>query len=100
MATTNSDASSHPKSARLEARVSPELKELITRAAEYSGRSLSDFVLTHMEIAARKVVDGYERMHLDQEQSRLLVEALLAPPAPNKKLDTTMAKYRKSIRSC
>jgi hypothetical protein len=36
--------------------VSPEHKELIERAAAYSGRTVSDFVLAHVEIAASLIV--------------------------------------------
>ena len=59
MATANSSA----KSARLETRVSTEQKELIERAAAYTGRSVSDFVVAHVEVAAKRVIDEYERLH-------------------------------------
>ena len=52
-------ANSSTKSARLETRVSPEQKELIERAAAYTGRSVSDFVVAHVEVAAKKVVDEF-----------------------------------------
>jgi uncharacterized protein (DUF1778 family) len=90
---------SSSKSARLETRVSPEQKELIERAAAYTGRSVSDFVVAHVEVAAKKVVDEYERIHLNQEQSKALVEALLSPKRPNKKLRSAMEIYRKRISS-
>jgi uncharacterized protein (DUF1778 family) len=95
MATANSSS----KSARLETRVSPEQKELIERAAAYSGRSVSDFVVANVEVAAKKVVDEYERLHLNQEQSRTLVDALLAPKRPNKKLRCAMENHRKRVES-
>ncbi len=92
-------ANSSSKSARLETRVSPEQKELIERAAAYSGRSVSDFVVAHVEVAAKKVVDEYERLHLNQEQSKTLVEALLSPKRPNKKLRSVMENHRKRVDS-
>jgi uncharacterized protein (DUF1778 family) len=87
------------KTARLETRVSPEQKELIERAAAYSGRSVSDFVVAHVEVAAKKVVDEYERLHLNQEQSKVLVNALLSPNRPNKKLRSAMESHRKQVDS-
>jgi uncharacterized protein (DUF1778 family) len=87
------------KSARIETRVSPEQKELIERAAAYSGRTVSDFVVAHVEMAARKVIDEQERLHLDQAQSRALVDALLAGKNPNKKLKLAMEAYRKRVDS-
>ncbi|MEX2359026.1 MAG: DUF1778 domain-containing protein, partial [Pirellulaceae bacterium] len=70
MAATNSSS----KSARLQARVSPEQKELIERAAAYTGRTVSDFVVSTLEQAAKKIVDQYKRVPLNQTQSRTLVK--------------------------
>lgn len=93
------NANSSTKSARLETRVSPEQKDLIERAAAYTGRSVSDFVVAHVEVAAKRVVDEYERLHLDQDQSKILVTALLSPKRPNKKLRQAMENYRKRVES-
>jgi uncharacterized protein (DUF1778 family) len=79
--------------------VSPEQKSLIEKAAVYTGRSVSDFVIAHAELAAKKVVEEYERLHLDQAQSRALVESLLSPKKPNKRLRLAMADYRKRVES-
>ena len=92
-------ANSSSKSARLETRVSPEQKELIERAAAYSGRSVSDFVVAHVEVAAKRVVDEYERLRLNHDQSKALVEALLALKRPNKKLRSAMENHRKRVDS-
>ncbi len=95
MASVNSTT----KSARLETRVSPEQKDLIERAAAYSGRSVSDFVVAHVEVAAKKVVEEYERIHLDKEQSRTLVDALLSPKRPNKQLRNAAAEHSRRVKS-
>ncbi|MCE2798430.1 MAG: DUF1778 domain-containing protein [Planctomycetaceae bacterium] len=95
MATANNTS----KSARIETRVSHEQKELIERAAAFSGRTVSEFVLTHVAVAAKKVIDEHEKLHLDQVQSRILVDALLAPKKPNKKLKLAMEDHRKQVES-
>lgn len=87
------------KSARLETRVSQQQKELIERAAGYTGRTVSDFVVAQLEVAAKKVVDEYERMNLYKEQSRVLVDALLSPKRPNKKLRSALDEHRKRVES-
>ncbi len=92
-------ANSAPKSARIEARVSQEQKELIERAAAFSGRTVSDFVLAHAELAAKKLIEEREKLQLDQAQSRMLVDALLAPGKPNKKLKGAMARHRERVQS-
>ncbi len=93
MATANSTS----KSARIETRVSHEQKELIERAAAFSGRTVSEFVLTHVEVAAKKVIDEHEKLRLDQVQSRILVDALLTSKKPSKKLQLAMEDYRKQV---
>ena len=95
MATANPS----PKSARIETRVSSEQKELIERAAAYTGRSVSEFVVAHVEVAAKKVIEEHERLRLDQTQSRILVEALLSAKKPNKNLKLAMDNYRKRVES-
>lgn len=95
MATSNPS----PKSARIETRVSQEQKELIERAAAFSGRTVSDFVVAHVEVAAKKVIEEHEKLQLDQAQSRVLVDALLSPKKPNKKLKLAMEQHRKRVES-
>ncbi|MEQ1829897.1 MAG: DUF1778 domain-containing protein [Pirellula sp.] len=93
------NSNSTRKSARLETRVSTEQKQLIERAAAYAGRSVSDFVIAHVEVAAMKVIAEHERLQLDKEQSRILVEALLTPKPPNKKLRAAIKDYRQRVES-
>ncbi len=88
-----------PKSARIVTRVSQEQKDLIERAAAFSGRTVSDFVLAHTEVAAKKVIEEHEKLRLDQTQSRALVDALLAPKEPNGELKRAMKNYRKLERT-
>ncbi len=90
---------SSTKTARIETRVSKEQKELIERAAKFSGRTVSEFVLAHIEVAAKKVIEEHEKLQLDQMQSRILVEALLTPKKPNKKMKNAMDEYRKRQRN-
>lgn len=91
--------SSTSKSARIETRVSHEQKSLIERAAALSGRTVSEFVLAYVEIAAKNVIDEHEKLHLDKTQSKILVDALLAPKKPNRKLKLAVEEYRKRVES-
>ncbi|MFM9068216.1 MAG: DUF1778 domain-containing protein [Planctomycetota bacterium] len=95
MATTDSST----KIARIETRLSKEQKELIERAASFSGRTVSEFVLTHLEVAARKVIEKHEKLHLNQAQSKILVDELLNPKRPNKKLKNARDEYRNRVES-
>lgn len=92
-------ANTPSKSARIETRVSREQKELIERAAAVTGRTVSEFVLAHAEVAAKRVIQEHEKLHLDQAQSRVLIDALLTSKKPSKKLKLAMEDYRKRVES-
>ena len=68
------------KSERIEARATPEALALLREAAALQGRSLSDFVVSAAEAAAREALeeDG-NIIRLSPEDQRLFVEALLNP---------------------
>jgi uncharacterized protein (DUF1778 family) len=99
-ATIKSGASRNAsKTARLEARITPQQKKLIELAAAYEGRSVSDFVVNAIAQAARTVVADYEVLRLNPEQSRSFVERLLNPTAPNRALRRAAERYRRTVRS-
>ena len=72
----------HPpaRSARLEARITPEALDIVKRAAEIEGRSVSDFVVTAVQEAARRTIDDTQLIRLSVEDQRAYVQALLSPP--------------------
>lgn len=82
---------------RLEARIRPEEKRTLERAAELSGRNLTDFVVSAAFEAARQTIQRYEGMVLTDPRDReTFVATMLAPPAPNDKLRAAAARYRKA----
>ena len=85
------------KRERLEARVSPDLKALLQRAADLQGRSLTDFVLESARHAAEAVIHEHEVITLSARDSRAFVEALLNPPAPNERLRAAFARYQQEV---
>lgn len=70
------------KTNRLVARLTPEDKALLERAASLEGRSVAAFVVSHVRSAAEKVLQAHETIQLTAAESRRFVEALLAPPRP------------------
>jgi len=70
------------KSARLEARLTPAVYELVKRAAELQGRSVSDFVVTAAQEAAEATVEQRLLIQLSQIDQARFAAALLgtAPP--------------------
>jgi len=85
------------KSTRIETRVTLEQKQLIELAAAYQGRSVSEFVVGNAEAAAKQVIREYERLRLNREQSRVLVDALLSPKRPNKSLRDAARRHKAQV---
>jgi uncharacterized protein (DUF1778 family) len=85
------------RSTRLEARVSPDVLEAVKRAAEIQGRSISDFVVTAAEQAARRAIEDAQLIRLSVEDQRKLVETLLNPPKPTPALRRAMQAHKRLI---
>jgi uncharacterized protein (DUF1778 family) len=85
--------------ARLEARVSPEIKAMWQKAADLEGRTLTDFVIASLQEAAYTVIAKHQTLMLNREDSELFVEALLNPPLPNEALKAAAIKYKQTMRA-
>jgi len=85
--------------ARLEARISPELQQLLKRAAEIEGRTLTDFVVSAVQEAAQKTIEQAEVIRLSLQDQQRFAEALLAPPSPSPALKRAMARHDKLLRT-
>lgn len=76
-------ASESASSARLAARIPPELHALIKHAAEITGRSMTDFVVEAATAAAHRALEQSTVMRLSVADSLVFAEAMLNPPKPN-----------------
>jgi uncharacterized protein (DUF1778 family) len=81
---------------RLEARVTAEQKHLIERAAALQGRTVTDFVLTSLQDAARRAIEEHREFQLSVRDSEAFVEALLNPKPVNDRLRETVRRYREA----
>lgn len=79
---------------RLEARVTAEQKTLIEHAAALQGRTVTDFVLTSVQDAARRAIEEHRQLDLWVRDSRAFVDALLHPTPVNDRLRETVRRYR------
>jgi uncharacterized protein (DUF1778 family) len=82
------------RSERVEARVTPEQKKLLERAAALEGRSLTDFLLNSAQAAAAEAISRHELLQLTPDDQEVFVAALLNPPAPKKALRAAVTRYR------
>ncbi len=81
------------KLSRLEARIAPQQKKLIERAASLREMNTTNFVLAAVERAAVETIKDYEMMALHGDAARAFAEVLLNPPAPNAALRAAAERH-------
>lgn len=85
------------KQERLQARLTPAQKELIERAAEIRGTSVTDFVVACAQEVATATIQNFEVLHLRDEAREVFINAILNPPAPNDAARAAAERYRKHM---
>ncbi len=85
--------------ARLEARISADLHSMLKRAAELQGRTMTDFVVTAVQAAARSAIEQAEVVRMSLADQECFAQALLSPPSPSPALDGAFARRSKLLRS-
>lgn len=95
METYERTESSSSRTARLEARITPEQKDLFLKAAALTGRSLSDFVVACAYEAAARMVREHEALTFSARDREIFVSALLNHPAPGARLRKAARRYKR-----
>lgn len=86
------------RSDRLVARVTPDDKALLERAAGLEGCSVAVFVISHVRAAAEEIIRRHDTVKLNQIESRRFVDALLTPvKAPTKRMRTAIDLHHKTV---
>ena len=83
--------------ARLEARLPKFTHDLLKRAAQIQGRSLTDFVVTAAREEATRVIEQTEILRLSMEDQRRFAEALINPPPPTPAMIKARDRYAEMI---
>ena len=81
------------KTERLQARVNPETKSLIEKAALLRGVSVSDFIINSAYDAASETISSHEVLHLNKRDSELFFEAITNPPEANSAFKKAAKNY-------
>lgn len=89
----------HPKSRRIDLRVTPEQKELLERAAALQGVSLSAYTLFHLLPIAKQELDAHERLVLSDEDRDLFLSVLENPPPLKGSLKSAIQHYQQKYDS-
>ena len=71
---------------RLEARITPDQKDLFKRAASLRGVTLTDFVVSSVHEAAVRTLEAMHVIEFGRRDQQAFVDALLNPEPPNAKL--------------
>ncbi len=95
MARTNT---AETRTHRLEARIAPKALELIKRAAEAKGSSLSEFVVAAARDAAVRELEEQSIIRLSAQEQRKFIALLFAPAKPNRALKRAAAAHAKLIK--
>lgn len=85
--------------ARLEARISPDLHAMLKRVAELQGRTMTDFVVAAVQEAAHRALEQSEVIRLSLADQECFAHALMSPPQPSPALKRAFARRSKLLRS-
>ncbi|MDR2820111.1 MAG: DUF1778 domain-containing protein [Desulfovibrio sp.] len=66
--------------ARLEARINPELHRMLKRAAELQGSTVTGFVISAIQQAVKQTLEEYEVIRLSFADQQNFAQAVLHPP--------------------
>ncbi len=84
---------------RAQFRPTAEQKELLVRAADLTGQTLSDFMRTAVEERAQRVIAEHESIVLNERARRTFLSALANPPHPNDRLVALAERYAREVTS-
>ena len=88
---------SETRTARLEARIAPETLAVVKRAAELQGRSVSDFVVSAAQEAARRAIEETHIIRLSIEDQQRFVDLLLNPPPLTPAMERARQAHRRLV---
>lgn len=83
------------RTARIEARISPDALAVVKRAAEIQGRSVSDFVVAAAHEAATRAIEEAQLIRLSIEDQHRFVDLLLNPPPVAPAMQRALEAHRR-----
>jgi len=85
------------KQERMHIRLDTLSKQKLEKAANYSHKKLSEFVLSQSLAAAETIITEHEQLTLSEPDWNLFLDALENPPAKNAKLTDALALHKRSV---
>lgn len=87
------------RTARIEARIAPDALDIVKRAAELQGRSVSDFIVAAAQEAAARAIEDAQILRLAVDDQRTFAAAIVDPPSPSANLLNAAETYRSLIKA-
>ena len=85
------------KDQRLVARTSTEVQEFIQKAADYSGATVSQFLIDSAMERARDIVERTEILRLSSSGADAVLAAMERPPQVNNRLRQAAQRYKDNM---
>jgi uncharacterized protein (DUF1778 family) len=79
---------------RVSARISPQVYEKLTRAAELSGATLNQFIVRSAWEKAQEIIEKERFIKMTSHSAKSFFEALEHPPKPTEKLKKAARRYK------
>ena len=86
-----------PKQERMHIRLDAFSKQKLEKAASYSHKKLSEFVLSQSLAAAETIISQHEQITLANADWTLFLDALENPPPKNAKLEQALALHQQLV---
>jgi uncharacterized protein (DUF1778 family) len=83
----------------MEARLLPDQKTRIERAAAIKGLSISDFIVQNADEAAIRTIEQQESWTLNEQDRDFFIQSLLTPPEPSERLKASAKRYLEHSRN-
>lgn len=96
----NADPRTPVKQERFGARLSSAQKALLERAADLTGRTLSEFILGAAQAAAEETIHRHHVLELSERESKAFLQALDDAPRLQEGLEEAIRDAATSVETC
>ena len=83
---------------RMHFRLSPDIKERVTRAAAITGQGLTDFAVSALSQRADEILERHESVVLDRKDYQFFLSSLDNSKRPSRQARAAAARYRRGRR--
>ena len=86
------------KTARVSARISPNVYNTLTEASEITGSTLNQFIVHAALEKAQAIIKNEHKIRLNKQSAQHVFELIETPPKTNPKLAQAMKQYKQDLK--